>query len=223
MTKKSNGEARPHSGKQLLRAVGILPVVTVHNVDAAVSIGAALLEGGLDTIEITLRTKMALDAIAMLKSELPALRVGAGTVTSLDLLESAVDAGADFIVTPGTPAELARALATASIPAVPGAATATEIMALAALGFDAVKLFPAAAVGGLPLVRSLRGPLPDIGLCPTGGIVEAEAGAYLREANVVAVGGSWMVREDWVRESRFDDIAESAAKARKLVEHARAG
>lgn len=198
----------------LLRKARILPVVTVDSADEGVAVARALVDGGLPAIELTLRTPAAVDAIAAVKRAVPGIAVGAGTVLTAAQIDDVRAAGADFLVTPGTPAHLAQALAECGLPAVPGAATPTELLALAALGFRVCKLFPAAAIGGLALVRSLRGPLAGTLLCPTGGIGEGDAPQYLAEPNVVCVGGSWMVRPDWIAAGRHDAIRDAAARSR---------
>ena len=161
--------------EQLLGAAGILPVVTVHTLDEARKVSAALLKGGLPAIELTLRTPVAMEALAMLKKELPDIVIGAGTVLTIEQMEQSIAAGADFLVTPCTPAEMADALAKAPIPVVPGAATPTELLSLMARGFRVCKLFPASAVGGLAMLKGLAGPLSDLKICPTGGITEDNA------------------------------------------------
>ena len=210
-----------NTAEQLLRAAGILPVVTVHSLDEARRVSAALLEGGLPAIELTLRTPVAMDALAMLKRELPDIKIGAGTVLTETQLQQAIDAGADFIVTPGTPPALADALARAPLPVVPGAATPTELLALMARGFRVCKLFPATAVGGLAMLKGLAGPLADLKLCPTGGIGESTAAEYLAQPNVVCIGGSWMVPKDWLANGEWDKVRESAAKAAEIVRSVR--
>ncbi len=209
--------------EQLLHAAGILPVVTVHTLDQARGVAAALLEGGLPAIELTLRTPVAMEALAMLKRELPGVAVGAGTVLTVEQMQQAIDAGADFLVTPGTPPHMADALAAAPIPVVPGAASPTELLALMARGFRVCKLFPASAVGGLSMIRGVAGPMPELKLCPTGGITEATAADYLKQPNVVCIGGSWMVSDAWVRGGEWDTIKASAAAAAAIVRQARAG
>ncbi|MFC6841554.1 bifunctional 4-hydroxy-2-oxoglutarate aldolase/2-dehydro-3-deoxy-phosphogluconate aldolase [Xanthomonas theicola] len=205
------------TAETLLRAAGILPVVTVHSLDEARRVCAALLEGGLPAIELTLRTPVAMEALAMLKRELPDIQIGAGTVLSATQLQQSIDAGADFIVTPGTPPALADALALAPLPVVPGAATPTELLALMARGFRVCKLFPASAVGGLAMLKGLAGPLAELKLCPTGGIGEDTAADYLAQPNVVCIGGSWMVPKDWLANGEWDKVRESAAKAAEIV------
>lgn len=206
-------EASQRAAIDLLRATRVLPVVTIDSVEQGVATARALLAGGLTAIEVTLRTPAALDAIAAIHREVPGIALGAGTVLTAQQIEAARAAGASFLVTPGTPPALAAALAASGLPAVPGAATPTELLSLMALGFRVCKLFPAAAVGGLPLIRSLQGPLADLLLCPTGGIGEADLPKYLAEKNVIAVGGSWMVPREWLAGGRYDAVTESARKA----------
>ncbi|PPV05401.1 keto-hydroxyglutarate-aldolase/keto-deoxy-phosphogluconate aldolase [Xanthomonas bromi] len=212
-----------NTAEHLLRDAGILPVVTVDTLDQARRVADALLEGGLPAIELTLRTPVAIEALAMLKRELPNIVIGAGTVLSELQLRQSVDAGADFLVTPGTPAPLARLLADAPIPAVPGAATPTELLTLMGLGFRVCKLFPATAVGGLQMLKGLAGPLSELKLCPTGGISEANAAEFLSQPNVVCIGGSWMVPKDWLTQGHWDKVKESSAKAAAIVRQVRAG
>lgn len=210
--------ARRAAARALLRNAGVLPVVTVESVDQAIAIATALASGGLRAIEVTLRSPAAMAALGAVKRALPGTAVGAGTVLTADQAAQARDQGADFLVTPGTPPLLARALAALDLPVIPGAATATEIIALLAMGFDALKLFPATAVGGIAMIRSLAGPFPDLALCPTGGINESTAREYLAQPNVLCVGGSWMVPADWIMAGRFDEVEASARRARAMVE-----
>ncbi len=207
--------------EQLLRTAGILPVVTVHTLAEARKVSAALLKGGLPAIELTLRTPIAMEVLAMLKQELPDIVIGAGTVLTIEQMEQSIAAGADFLVTPGTPAEMADALAKAPIPVVPGAATPTEFLSLMARGFRVCKLFPASAVGGLAMLKGLAGPLSDLKICPTGGITEDNAADYLSQPNVVCIGGSWMVPKTWIEAGEWDKVTASSAKAAAIVSKVR--
>ncbi|AAO28222.1 bifunctional 4-hydroxy-2-oxoglutarate aldolase/2-dehydro-3-deoxy-phosphogluconate aldolase [Xylella fastidiosa subsp. fastidiosa] len=210
-----------NKAESLLYNAGILPVVTVDTVDQARRVVGALLEGGLTTIELTLRTPVALEALATLKREQPEITIGAGTVLNEHQLRQSIDAGADFLITPGTPPTLAQLLADAPIPAVPGAATATELLALMVLGFHVCKLFPANVVGGLHMLTSLAGPLTNLKLCPTGGINETNASDYLAQPNVICIGGSWMVPKDWLVQGHWDNIKNSSSKAAAIIQQAR--
>ncbi len=214
---------RQQQAERLLHAAGILPVVTVNTLDEARKVSTALLEGGLPAIELTLRTPVAMEALAMLKKELPGIVIGAGTVLTTQQMEQSIAAGADFLVTPGTPAHLADALAQADVPVVPGAATPTELLSLMARGFRVCKLFPATAVGGLAMLKGLAGPLSDLKICPTGGIGEDTAADYLSQPNVVCIGGSWMVPKNWIEAGQWDKVTESSAKAAAIVRRVRGG
>ena len=212
---------RQHIALSLVRAAGILPIVTVDNIDQARAVADALQRGGLRSIELTLRTPAALGAIAALKKEFPDFVVGAGTVLTPDQINAAEQVGADFLVTPGTSHSMIRALAAASLPVVPGAATPSELLTLAEHGFHVAKLFPAAAVGGIAMLKALHGPLPEFMFCPTGGINEADAGLYLAQPNVVCIGGSWMVPRAWVHAGEFNKVTASAARACAIIDAAR--
>jgi 2-dehydro-3-deoxyphosphogluconate aldolase/(4S)-4-hydroxy-2-oxoglutarate aldolase len=214
-------ELHQQQAEHLLRAAGVLPVVTVDSLDQARRLADALLAGGLRTIELTLRTPIAIDALALLKRELPGIVIGAGTVLTPEQLRQSIEAGADFIVTPGTTPVLADALAEAPLPVVPGAATPSELMALMARGFRVCKLFPATAIGGLAMIKGLAGPLADLKLCPTGGITEQDAADYLKQPNIVCIGGSWMVAKEWLAAGAYDKITASAARTVATIERVR--
>ncbi|NLW95620.1 bifunctional 4-hydroxy-2-oxoglutarate aldolase/2-dehydro-3-deoxy-phosphogluconate aldolase [Luteimonas wenzhouensis] len=207
--------------EQILVSAGILPVITVDSVEQGQRIADALLEGGLTALELTLRTPAALATLEALKKALPDIVIGAGTVLDEAQIRQSVDAGADFLVTPGTPPALAEALARAPIPAVPGGATPTEFMSLLARGFRCCKLFPASAVGGLAMLKGLAGPLGQLKLCPTGGISESNAAEFLAQPNVLCIGGSWMVPKDWLAAGDWARVRESAARAAAIVAAAR--
>lgn len=209
--------ARQDVAEQLLRSAGILPIVSVDSIDIALRVADALQRGGLTAIELTLRTPVAIDAIAALKQEFPALVIGAGTVLRAAQVDAAQGAGADFLVTPGSSSSLLGALAHAIVPVVPGAATPSEVLVLAEHGYRIAKLFPAAALGGLRMLRALSGPFPDFMFCPTGGIDESDAAAYLALGNVACLGGSWMVPAAWLRTGDYAAVERSAAAARALV------
>jgi len=200
----------------LLARAPVVPVVTVPSVTAGIKLARALVEGGLPLIEVTLRTPVALEAIAAIAAEVPDAIVGAGTVTRPELVQKSIEAGARFLVSPGCPTALAEALAEAPVPVMPGCATATEAMALHALGFPVLKLFPAESVGGAGLIKSLAGPLPDLRFCPTGGIGPSNVGAYLSQPNILAVGGSWVCPNEAVALGDWEQIVALSKAASKL-------
>ena len=175
--------AYPHEGEtaRIMALAPVIPVLTVASVEDGLAQAKALVAGGLYAIEVTLRTPSALAAIQAIAKNVPDAVVGAGTIVSVEQINQAVAAGARFLVSPGAPAALAKAAAQSPVPFLPGCATASEAMALRELGFRALKLFPAEAVGGAKLLASLAAPLPDLRFCPTGGIDLAE-GARISEA-----------------------------------------
>jgi 2-dehydro-3-deoxyphosphogluconate aldolase / (4S)-4-hydroxy-2-oxoglutarate aldolase len=199
-----------------LFACPVVPVLTVERVEDAVPLARALADGGLTAIEVTLRTPVALQALRAMREALPDLAIGAGTVTRASEVEAAIAAGAAFLVSPGTPPALADALAEAPVPALPGCATVSEAMALAARGFRALKFFPAEPSGGARWLKAVAGPLPHLRFCPTGGIGPANAPDYLALANVVAIGGSWMAPADAIRAGDFARITGLARDAAHL-------
>ena len=187
-----NGQASDKL-REMLADVHVLPVLTVHDAEDAVPLARALHAGGLEAIEITLRTDAALEAIERVRTEMPEMLVGAGTVNNENLMASASNAGAAFAVSPGLTGGLVAASRHHELPLLPGVATASEAMTAAAAGLDFLKLFPAQAIGGTALLKSLAGPLPGISFCPTGGIGQASFRDFLALPNVLCVGGSWMV------------------------------
>lgn len=174
------------------RRAGVVPVLTINDAGQAVTLARALCEGGLDVVEITLRTEAALDAIKAIASSGLDCIVGAGTILSGRDVAAAHKAGAQFLVTPGTPASLVPALQAYDGVVVPGAATASEVMTLYQAGFSLQKFFPAEPAGGAAFLKALYGPLPDVSFMPTGGIRKETMGDYLSLPNVIAVGGSWI-------------------------------
>ena len=171
----------------------VIPVLTVMSVEDGLKQAKALVAGGLYAIEVTLRTPSALAAIRAISKSLPDAVAGAGTIVAVEQIDEAIAAGARFLVSPGATPALAKAAAQSPVPFLPGCATASEAMTLRELGFRALKLFPAEAVGGVRLLASLAAPLPDLSFCPTGGIDFAKAPDYLKLPNVACVGGSWML------------------------------
>src|SRR5882672_3423570 len=187
----------------LVSKTPVIPVLTIERVADAVPLARALVAGGLPVIEVTLRTKAALEAIRAIAAQVPDCIVGVGTVTRISDIEAASAAGAEYLVSPGTPPELAAALADASVPVLPGCATVSEAMALSGRGFKVLKFFPAEASGGIAWLKSVAAPLPDVKFCPTGGIDSRNAAAYLACPNVLAVGGSWVAPRDAIGSGDF--------------------
>lgn len=203
---------------KILKVAPVVPVMVVQRLEDAVPLAQALYSGGLKVLEITLRTPVALDAIRAMVDALPEDAViGAGTIITPKDLEQAVAAGSKFLVSPGTTPELIKAAKASSVPLLPGVATPTEAMTLLAEGFTHLKFFPAEAAGGVAMVKSIGGPLPQITFCPTGGIDLAKAPSYLALPNVACVGGTWMAPPELVAQQRWDDIQKLASEAANLA------
>ena len=201
----------------LVAQTPVIPVLTIERAADAVPLARALVAGGLKVIEVTLRTKVAIEAIRAIAAEVPNCVVGAGTITRPSDIALAVAAGAAYLVSPGTPPELAAVLVDASVPVLPGCATVSEAMALSARGFKVLKFFPAEASGGTAWLKSVAAPLPDAKFCPTGGIDGKNAATYLACPNVLAVGGSWVAPKDAIASgdwSRIETLAREAAALR---------
>jgi 2-dehydro-3-deoxyphosphogluconate aldolase/(4S)-4-hydroxy-2-oxoglutarate aldolase len=197
----------------LVRARGTLPVVVIEDADHAVPLARALVAGGLDLVEITLRTPAALDAIARIAAEVPDAIVGAGTILCEADLDAAITAGARFALSPGHTSALLQAASNRPIPFVPGVATPAEVMQVRAAGYYFAKFFPATAMGGQPVLRSLISPLPDMMFCPTGGITAVNAASWRALPNVACVGGSWLAPPDLLRAQDWPAITALARAA----------
>lgn len=209
-------KAKTEALRTYVRLAPVIPVVTIEDARASIDLAQALVGAGLPVVEITLRTPAALDAIAAIAKAVPEAVVAAGTVLSESQIGEVVDAGAKFIVTPGTSTRLAERLSEAEIPVMPGCATVSEAMALAELGFEILKFFPASVSGGAPWLKSVQGPLPKLSFCPTGGIDPSSAPAYLSLTNVPCVGGTWVAPAEALRKGDFARIRELAAAAAAL-------
>lgn len=201
---------------QTIARLRVVPAVVIDDVNAAVPMAEAMMRGGLPVVEVTLRTPYALEVIRML-SRVEGLLVGAGTVTSVPQLDQALSAGARFVVTPGLDAELVKVCQGRDMVIFPGAVTPTEIMQAMNQGLQAVKFFPSNVHGGLAAIEALSGPFPGMKFMPTGGVSLANLATFLQHPNVLACGGTWMVRREWIREGRFDLIEQACRETMQLV------
>jgi len=191
----------------------VVPVVAIGRAQDGPKLGAALRDAGLPCAEITLRTAAGIEAITLMRSAQPDLLVGAGTVLSVDQADRAIDAGAQFIVMPGFgDAVVARCIAR-GVPVFPGVVTPTEVMRALDAGLNDVKFFPAGTSGGIAHLKGLAGPFPGVRFIPTGGIGLAELSSYLALPNVLAVGGSWMVRSELLAAGDWTAVTALAAEA----------
>jgi 2-dehydro-3-deoxyphosphogluconate aldolase/(4S)-4-hydroxy-2-oxoglutarate aldolase len=205
------------SARELAAFGPVIPVVVLDRADQAVPLARALVAGGVRVIEMTLRTQAALAGIEAIARSVPEAVVGAGTVRHAADLRRAAAAGAAFAVSPGYSPALAAACSEAGLPLLPGAATATEVMAAANDGFDFLKFFPAEAAGGIPMLKSFAGPFADVAFCPTGGITRESATRYLALPNVLVCGGSWLTPADAVAAGDFARITRLAAEVAGLA------
>ncbi len=201
----------------ILQNQRIVPVVVLEESGGAVELARTLYGEGIEAIEITLRTPAALDAIEAVAAAVPEMLLGAGSVRDPGQVSQALSAGARFLVSPGSAPGLLDAVDEAAVPFVPGAVTASEILALRERGYQLVKFFPAEAAGGLAVIRALAAPLPEARFFPTGGITAALAEAYLAHPQVACIGGSWFVPQDALAAGDMERIAALARAAHALT------
>lgn len=193
----------------------LLPVVVLEDAAWALPLVEALLAGGLDVIEITLRTDAALDGMRQIRVAYPNVKLGAGTVLDAAIVPKLADLGIDFAVSPGLNPAVVEAAQQVAMPVYPGVANPTDVEAARALGLQTLKFFPAEPLGGVPMLKALIGPYGHTGIrfVPTGGINLANAPAYAALPEVAAVGGSWFVAARWMREGRWAEIEQATREA----------
>ncbi|MCL2081163.1 MAG: bifunctional 4-hydroxy-2-oxoglutarate aldolase/2-dehydro-3-deoxy-phosphogluconate aldolase [Oscillospiraceae bacterium] len=204
-----------------IKRCGIVPVIKLNDAAKAAPLAGALLEGGVDVIEITFRTAAAAAAIESAAREFPEMLVGAGTVLTAGQLETARDAGARFIVSPGFDADIVKAGLDMGLIMLPGCVTPTEVMAALKLGVNTLKFFPAENFGGAAAVRALCAPFGNVTFVPTGGISEKNAADYWKMDKVIAVGGSWMAPESLINEGGWAEITRRTREAVELMRSVR--
>ncbi|PJG83647.1 bifunctional 4-hydroxy-2-oxoglutarate aldolase/2-dehydro-3-deoxy-phosphogluconate aldolase [Caviibacterium pharyngocola] len=209
------------SPQQIFAASPIVPVMVIKRLEDAVPMAQALLDGGINVFEITLRTEAALEAIKLIRQALPQALVGAGTVINTQQYDDVVAAGAQFAISPGaTPALLAYA-AQGKIALIPGTATPSEMMQALELGYDHLKFFPAEINGGAQALKAISAPLPQLKFCPTGGISEKNAADYVKLDCVATVGGSWMLPNDLIEAKNWEKITQLSYNAVLAVQAVR--
>jgi 2-dehydro-3-deoxyphosphogluconate aldolase/(4S)-4-hydroxy-2-oxoglutarate aldolase len=200
-----------------LRATRIVPVIVIKDLAHAVPLAKALVEGGLNILEITLRTDAGLAAIAAIAAEVKGAIVGAGTVINAAQFAAAAQAGSKFVVSPGLTDDVVKASRDHNVPILPGVATGSEIMHGLSLGLSTFKFFPAETSGGAPAIKALGGPFPQVRFCPTGGVSPSNLKTYLSLPNVICAGGSWMVPSDLDEADAFTKAKAMAREARELA------
>ena len=204
----------------LFKQAVVIPVLTIERLEDAVPLAKALVAGGVRVLEVTLRTPVAIPAAQAIITNVPEAVVGIGTILNADDLARAEALGAVFGISPGATPDLLKAAAASALPFAPGIATASELMQALAHGFNLVKFFPAEQSGGIKALRALAGPFPDARFCPTGGIGEANAAAWLAEPNVFAVGGSWLCPAADIRSGNWAGITAMCNRTMKLLKPA---
>ena len=192
--------------KEKLRPIKIVPVVTPYSVEGTVQLARTLVAGGINAIEITLRTELALEAIKAVKASGIDIVLGAGTLTSVQDVENIADIGVDFAVSPGMTHKLLEASCSNEIALLPGISGASDILLGMEYGFDFFKVFPAEAINGYDLIKSLFAPFPNISFCPTGGINLSNVNRYLELPSILCVGGSWILPSADVKAGNWDKI-----------------
>ena len=196
---------------------GLIPVIKIQNIEDAIPLCNALQEGGLPVAEITFRTSAAEEAIKMVKSTFPEILLGAGTVINIEQAERAIEAGAQFIVSPGCNPKIIEYCIQNNIPIIPGCSNPTDIEIALSFGLSVIKFFPAEACGGITMIKALAAPYRNIKFIPTGGINEKNLNDYLSFPAVLACGGSFMVKDEWIKAKNFEKVKNTTQEAVKIM------
>ena len=202
-----------YSPEEIFAAGPVVPVLVINDVEKAVPLAKALMEGGIKVLEVTLRTPAAIDVIKRIAQEVPDSLIGAGTVTNAQQLKAVVEAGAKFAISPGMTADLLKAGMDSEIPLIPGISSTSDLMKGKDAGYTHMKFFPAEASGGVKAIKSISGPFPDVTFCPTGGIGPNNYNDYLALNNVKCVGGSWLAPDDAIETGDWARITQLAKEA----------
>ena len=202
-----------YSPEEIFTAGPVVPVLVINDVEKAVPLAKALMEGGIKVLEVTLRTPAAIDVIKRIAQEVPDSLIGAGTVTNAQQLKAVVEAGAKFAISPGMTADLLKAGMDSEIPLIPGISSTSDLMKGKDAGYTHMKFFPAEASGGVKAIKSISGPFPDVTFCPTGGIGPNNYNDYLALNNVKCVGGSWLAPDDAIESGDWARITQLAKEA----------
>lgn len=204
-----------------IKKCGIVSVVVIEEASKAKALGQAVLDGGLNCMEITLRTREAVAALKIIKKEYPQMTVGAGTVLTIEQVREAVNAGAEFIVSPGSNPKVIQYCIDNNICIIPGVMTASEIEKNLEQGIYTMKFFPAEAAGGVKVIQAVSAPYGKVRFMPTGGIHPGNVEKYLNLSNVIACGGSWMVSKELIQAENYNEITRLSEKAAEIVNGSR--
>ncbi len=201
---------------EVLQISPIVPVVVIENIKDAVPLVQSLIEGGIQIIEVTLRSSCALEAIELIAKNVPKMRVGAGTILNPAQLEQAQNRGAEFLISPGLTIKLLEYAKKKDMPLIPGVSSSSEVMQALELGYNALKFFPAEYCGGVKLLNAFNGPFKGVKFCPTGGISADNMRSYLNLENVLCVGGSWLTPKNLIQNKEWDKITEICKRSLAL-------
>lgn len=204
--------------KDILGVSKIIPVITIYDIKTSVDLAKALLDGGIQILEITLRTKEAFEAIRLISKEVPQAIVGAGTVINANMLETAKNIGAKFAISPGLNPIFAKEAKDIDLPLIPGIATASELMLALEFNYKYLKFFPAQVAGGVAMLKSLSAPFSEVKFCPTGGINLENMNDYLKLENVLCIGGSWLTPKELILEKKWQEITKLAQKSIEKIQ-----
>ncbi len=193
---------------EVLQISPIIPVVVIEDIKDAVPLAQSLIEGGIQIIEVTLRSSCALEAIELIAKNVPKMHVGAGTILNPTQLEQAQNRGAEFLISPGLTIKLLEHAKKKDMPLIPGVSSSSEVMQALELGYNALKFFPAEYCGGVKLLNAFNGPFKGVKFCPTGGISIDNMHSYLNLENVLCVGGSWLTPKHLIQNKEWDKITE---------------
>ncbi len=201
---------------EVLQISPIVPVVVIEDIKDAVPLAQSLVEGGIQIIEVTLRSSCALEAIELIAKNVPKMRVGAGTILNPTQLDQAQNRGAEFLISPGLTIKLLEHAKKKDMPLIPGVSSSSEVMQALELGYSALKFFPAEYCGGVKLLNAFNGPFKGVKFCPTGGISADNMHSYLNLENVLCVGGSWLTPKNLVQNKEWDKITEICKRSLAL-------
>ncbi|MEE9094266.1 bifunctional 4-hydroxy-2-oxoglutarate aldolase/2-dehydro-3-deoxy-phosphogluconate aldolase [Helicobacter pylori] len=201
---------------EVLQISPIVPVVVIENIKDAVPLAQSLVEGGIQIIEVTLRSSCALEAIELIAKNVPKMRVGAGTILNPTQLEQAQNRGAEFLISPGLTIKLLEHAKKKDMPLIPGISSSSEVMQALELGYSTLKFFPAEYCGGVKLLSAFNGPFKGVKFCPTGGISTDNMHSYLNLENVLCVGGSWLTPKNLIQNKEWDKITEICKRSLAL-------
>lgn len=197
------------SFRSLMGEQVLLPIIQADTAEQGVQIAKAMRDGGIHLVEVVLRTQASLEALVAIKSEFPDMIVGAGTIIDVQSLDDAINAGADFIVTPALTPTLGQKLSTCGVPVLPGVANTADILLAREFGFKELKLFPASLSGGAKFISAMSGLFSDAIFCPTGGVNQENKDEYLSLNNCFAVGGTWVASPQWIADNQWSKVTQA--------------